>query len=192
MINLFRPIAFGLLLSVTLGPSCSSQTSTSERNQKARATRFKSDLIAAVSKAHRIDVVEHSWRYDFHDGRGELINDPPQIVYKRTELTPEQKGRFHVVLEQMAESPQTMFSACVFEPHHSIELISDNGSKSVIRICFKCGDTEWDGSDGTAPELFQKVVQKFITPLGFQVSRDWEELAKHPNTTSQTKRSAGD
>jgi hypothetical protein len=177
--NLFRSIAFGILLSLTLGPSCSSPSSTTDRNRNEEAKKFKSDLISAVSKANRIDVVEHSWLYDFHDGRGELIKDPPHIVYKRTGLTPEQKARFHLVLENMKESAKTMFSACIFEPHHSIELINDNGSKSVIRICFKCDDTEWDGSNGTAPEVFQKVVQQFIAPLGFQVSRDWHELAKH-------------
>jgi hypothetical protein len=176
--NLFRSIAFSILLSVTLGSSCSSTSSTTDRNENAKATKFKSDLIAAVSKAHRIDVVEHSWLYDFYDGRGELIKDPPQIDYKRTQLTPEQKASFYAVLEKMAESPKTMFAACIFEPHHSIELIRDNGKKSVIRICFKCDDTEWDGSDGTAPEVFQKEVQQFIAPLGFQVSRDWHELAK--------------
>lgn len=178
VMNLFRPIAFGMLLCVTLSSSCSSPSSTTDRSLVAKATKFKSDLMAAVSKAHRIEVVEHSWLCDFHDARGELIKDPPHIVYKRTELTPEQQERFHMAFERMAASPKTMFSACIFEPHHSIELISVNGSKSVIRICFRCDDTEWDGSDGTAPEEFQKVVQQFIAPLGFQVSRDWHELAK--------------
>ncbi len=188
--NLFRPIAFGILLSLTLGPSCSSRSSTADRNQNAEAKKFKSDLISSVSKAHQIAVVEHSWLYDFHDSRGELIQDPPHIEYKRTELTPEQMAGFHRVLEKMAESPKKSFSMCMFQPHHSIELISDNGSKSVIRICFKCDDTEWDGSDGTSPEEFQKVVQQFIVPLGFQVSRDWDELAK--KTAQQDASSNGD
>lgn len=198
--NIFRPIAFGILLSLTLGPSCNSrssttdtnqnleelelnidsESSTTDSNQNAQCRKFKSDLISDVLKAHQINVVEHSYRSDFHDSQGKIIRNPPHIEYKRTELTPEQKVGFHVVLEKMAESPKKWVSFCVFQPHHSIELISDNGRKSVIQICFECGDTEWDGSDGSVPEEFQKVVQQFIVPLGFQVSRDWQELAKQP------------
>jgi hypothetical protein len=64
------------------------------------------------------------------------------------------------------------------EPHHTIELIDENGSKSFIQVCFRCDDTQWDGTSGLPPKDFQKVFQGFIEQHGFQADRDWVELAK--------------
>jgi len=173
------PIVICLFTGVSLGPGCRFNSASPEGNSNAGEKVFKSDLIMAVAKAHRIEIVEHSWDYDFYDSQGELISNPPHVVYKRTGLTPEQKAGLLAVFEKMPEAPKTMFSACIFEPHHSIEFIRDDESRSVIQICFHCRDTKWRGSGGTVPEAFQKFVLQFIEPLGFQAERDWHELAKN-------------
>lgn len=142
------------------------------------AKEFKVDLLAAISEAHRIDVVEHSWYYEFLDEKGELVENPPYVEYKRTELTPDQRTHFQAAFRRMPENPKTIFSLCIFEPHHTIELLGKDGSKSVIQVCFKCGDTEWDGRSVIPPEGFQDIFRSFITPLGFQANREWKEIAK--------------
>jgi len=142
------------------------------------AKKFKAELLAAISGAHRINVIEHSWRYDFFDENGELVEDPPHIEYERKELTPELRTGFQAVFERMPGIPETAFSLCMFEPHHAIEFIDEEGSKSCIRICFKCGDTEWDGRAVVPPEEFHEVFRSLIEPLGFQAHREWQELTK--------------
>ena len=164
-----------LLLSAALGSGCRSDSKDRELGEKAKA--FRADLLAAVSAASRIEVVEHSWRYDFLDDRGEPVEDPPHLEYKRVALTPEQQAELHQRFEAMSEDPKTAFAACIFEPHHSIELTAADGGKSVISVCFTCDDTKWDGSVGPPPREFQEVLLRFIEPLGFQAHREWHELA---------------
>lgn len=175
---LLRLIPFCMLLSgVTTFIGCRQPTAES-RELTAEAKKFKTDLLAAISGTHRIDLVEHSWRYDFFDEKGELVEEPPHFEYKRMELTPELRTRLQADLGRMPETPKTAFSACIFEPHHTIELIDKDGGKSLIEVCFKCDDTEWDGRSVVPPDAFQEIFRGFIEPLGFQANREWVELAK--------------
>jgi hypothetical protein len=142
------------------------------------AKKFKADLLAAISGASRIHVVEHSWRYDFFDDKGDLVEDPPHLEYKRIELTPAQRTTYETAFAEMPDTPKTVFSPCMFEPHHTIELVNEGGSKSFIKVCFKCGDTEWDGRSVVPPDDFQEVFRSLIEPSGFQANREWVGLAK--------------
>ena len=176
---LLRLISFCMLLSaVTTFIGCRQPTEES-RELTAEAKKFKTELLAAISGAHRIDLVEHSWRYDFFDEKGELVKEPPHFEYKRMELTPELRTRLEAEFGGMPETPKTAFSLCMFEPHHTIELIDKDGGKSRIGVCFKCDDTEWDGRSVVPPEAFQEIFRGFIEPLGFQANREWVELAKN-------------
>ncbi len=141
------------------------------------AKEFKADLLAAISGAHRIYVVEHSWRYDFLDDQGDSVEDPPHVEYKRIELTPAERTTYETTFAKMPDTPKTKFSLCMFEPHHTIELVGKGGSKSFIQVCFKCGDTAWDGRSVVPPDDFQKVFRNLIEPSGFQSNREWIELA---------------
>lgn len=173
-----RSIPFGVLLGVLPCVGCRHPPSPGERDLSRQAKEFKAELLAALSDAQRVDVVEHSWRYDFFDETGEFLKDPPEIEYRRTELTPGMISSFRAAFEQMSESPKTTFSLCIFEPHHSIEMMDEDGSVSVIQVCFKCDDTEWEGRSVVPPKDFQAIFRRLIEPLGFEASREWDELAK--------------
>ncbi len=170
-----RTIALALFVSLVFCSGCRYDSTGRERADKAK--EFKSDLVAAISAAPQIEIVEHSWRDDFQDVSGEPLEDPPHIEYKRINLTPAQRHDLRERFLNMADVPKAAFASCIFEPHHSIELIAENGAKSVIFVCFTCDDTEWNGSDGIAPKEFQSVFRRFMEPLGFQASREWHELA---------------
>jgi len=165
-------VTFAILLFV----GCSGSRHTAR--EMASAKEFKQNLVNAVIYAERIEIVEHSYIYDFRDEKGELLPDSPQREYKRTVLSSTQMSELRNSLEQMSDAPKTAFSLCAFQPHHSIEVFFKDGSKSVIEICFACDDTKWDGSKGIAPENFQRVIKEFIEPIGFQTYREWDKLAK--------------
>jgi hypothetical protein len=177
MISL-RLITFWILLSGMVSFIGCRHPTEESGELAAEAAKFKAELLTAISGTHRIDVVEHSWRYDLIDEKGNSAEDPPHFEYKRIELTPELRTSLQAVFGRLPETPKTIFSFCMFEPHHTIELIDKDGDKSFIQVCFKCNDTEWDGRSVVPPEEFQEFFRAFIEPLGFRADRDWEELAK--------------
>jgi hypothetical protein len=182
MMKVPRSITFSILiLGVTLGIGFQHyyKGNSNDAELIAKAKEFKIELLDAVSKAKRIEVVEHSWWYDFSDEKGEIVENPPFVEYKRIELTPELKASFRTAIERMSESPKTVFSLCAFNPHHSIEFINQDGRRSVIQVCFECSDTVWDDKSLVPPNEFQKVFRNFIEPLGFQAFRYWGEIAKN-------------
>jgi hypothetical protein len=168
-------ILFGPLLSI----GCRYQPSGASSELATEAENFKIELLASISGAHQIFVVEHSWRCDFFDAKGDLVEDPPHIEYKRVELTPAQRTAYEAAFTKMPDTPKTAFSLCMFEPHHTIELVDEDGGKSFIQVCFKCGDTEWDGRSVVPPNDFQEVFRSLIEPSGFQADREWVELANN-------------
>jgi hypothetical protein len=167
-----------LLFGVLNFIGCRNEPSGASSELVTEAKEFKSDLLAAISGARQIYVVEHSWRYDFFDEKGALVEDPPYVEYKRIELTSVQRTAYENAFALMADTPKTAFSLCMFEPHHTIELVDEGGSKSFIQVCFKCGDTGWDGRQVVPPDAFQEVFRSLIVPSGFHAIREWEELAK--------------
>lgn len=181
MMKLRRYIIFGfILLGVTLGSLF--HLFTKPNRHVAEITdlgkEFKIELLDAISRAQRIEVVEHSWLYDFGDEKGELVEDPAFVEYKRMEFTPVLKSSFMTAIKSMPVAPKNDFSPCAFSPHHSIELINQDGSKSIIRVCFTCGSNEWDGRSVVPPNDFQDVIRNFIEPLGFQAFSEWGKIAK--------------
>lgn len=143
-----------------------------------RAKNFKRDMIEAVSSAKRIEILEHSYMYDFVEGD----EDAPVIVYKRHELTTDQARSLKSVLETMSDEPKMVHYMCAFAPHHTIVFHLSNGEKSRVNICFQCDDTMWNGNEVLPPHDFQPVIRDFIEPMGFQAERDWRALAESAST----------
>jgi len=96
---------------------CRQQPTPVSSELSEEAKKFKVELLAALSGAHRITVIEHSWPYDFVGENGELVADPPYVEYKRKDLTPELRTGFQAAFERMPGIPKTAFLACMFEPH---------------------------------------------------------------------------
>ena len=162
--SIFRTILLTLFGAALVG--CTKQEGAEE------AEIFKDDLIHSMRKARSISIVEHSCIYDFSHEDGSLPENPPHIEYKRLELNQKQHEDLLIAFETMSDAPKTVFTLCLFEPHHSIELSYDDGTKNAVQICFKCGDTEWEG---IAPKEFQPIFKRFVEPLGFQTNRNWRQ-----------------
>lgn len=68
-----------LLLGALTCIGCRHDPSGVSSELATEAKEFKADLLGAISGAHRIYVVEHSWHYDFFDDKGDLVEDPPHV-----------------------------------------------------------------------------------------------------------------
>ena len=144
----------------------------------AEAKEFKSHLTEALDEATRIEIVEHSWHYDFGESDKQSI-DLPYFEYKRMRLSKNQENEFRKIFNEMSRKPKTDFFPCGFAPHHSIEIYDQEERKTVVQVCFQCGDTSWSDTETViTPARFQSVFLKFIKPLGFKAERDWGALAR--------------
>jgi hypothetical protein len=113
---LIRFITFCIvLLWVTTSIGCR-RNSEESSEFAAEAKKFKAELLTAISGAHRIEIVEHSWHSDFLDEKVDMTQDSPLIEYKRMELTPELRTKLQLAFERMPETPKNIFSFCGFEP----------------------------------------------------------------------------
>ncbi|WP_035602351.1 hypothetical protein [Haloferula sp. BvORR071] len=155
------------------------------------AVDFKAELLRAISESEQIEVVEHSWPFDFEHAEGEFMENPPNTEYRRVSLDANQRQELLHVFDTMADAPKNSFSVCPFDPHHRLDLQTRSGKRIAILVCFSCGDTEWYSAPADAPgefhevkkfrippEAFQGVLKRYIKELGFEATRDWHQLAK--------------
>jgi hypothetical protein len=166
----------GLRFSIGIVALMASACSPEEPSEPT--SKFLDDFLLAASDAAEIQLVEHSYPSDFQDRRASDLEEPPHFEYLRLALSPDQKKGFIEAFQRMSSTPKNQFSLCAFEPHHSIEFHRRDGTSTTVLVCFKCNDTEWEGSEAIPPKDFQNEFARFITPLGFQPTRDWIALAK--------------
>ncbi|MDA7881869.1 hypothetical protein N9A94_06150 [Akkermansiaceae bacterium] len=156
-----------------------------DRELAAEAKQFKSDLLEALNNASRVEIVEHSWHWEFGES-DKLPSELPYIEYKRMRLSEGQQNEFRKIFSGMSRKPRTDFLPCAFEPHHTIEIYDHEGEQKVVKICFQCGDTSWGEETTITPDLFQSTFWKFIKQHGFQRERDWYALAQERKKATKT------
>lgn len=141
------------------------------------SSEYKADLLALIERSDRIVVTEHSGPYDNYQTNAGKPRAPEQIVYRARELDAKQKARFLDIVRDMDETEQDAFPACVFEPHHTIRFHAQDELISTMRICFMCGQVEWNGSSATPPWSLYSALAALIDDIGLQAERDWQGLA---------------
>ena len=143
----------------------------------AEAKKFKNNLLETLDESIRVEIVEHSWHYDFGGSDNQSI-ELPYFEYKRIRLSKDQENEFRKIFNELSRKPRTDFLPCAFAPHHTIEIYNREEEKKVVKVCFECGDTSWGETKTITPARFQSVFFKFIKPLGFKAERDWGTLAR--------------
>lgn len=136
---------------------------------------YKEALIKAIKEADRIVVTEHSDRMDFPR---EEVNrqDLPQYEYGKVELDPPARAKFLRNVEALNPVTQDVFASCIFVPHHSVAFYSGSTLNSTMRVCFHCGDIDWDGSKRVYPKAIWSAISSLIKDVGFHEERDWTAL----------------
>ncbi|WP_146204354.1 hypothetical protein [Massilia glaciei] len=138
---------------------------------------FQRSLLAAIERADRIIVREHSDPMDFDDG-GETLPAAPEKTYVRKELSGFQKLRFASLVRAMSPVTQDAFPACIPEYHHTIGFIDKARRTRTVKICFRCGQLEFEGARTSPPASIYTTLSIFVHEIGMVPKRDWEKLAR--------------
>lgn len=141
------------------------------------ANTYKQTLESAIMNADKIVIEEHSNKNDF----AAVVNNPadaPKYTYARRELSPQQKEMLLDSVRRMNPAPRTMFTNCLFVPHHSIRFYSGGQLQSVMKLCYQCGETQWNGSSEREPEALLNTLTPTVRAVGLHPYRDWVSLAQ--------------
>lgn len=138
------------------------------------------ELAEAVEKSDRIVVTEHSNVDDVLDEltQPQRPKDYRPIIFTTRELSSLERSKFLISIRSMAVATQDAEPACIFEPHHTITFFRANRQTSAMRVCFQCGQVEWDGSSKTRPWSLVPTLRTLVAGLGMKEERDWRTLAK--------------
>ena len=145
--------------------------------EESQGRQFKLELAAAIRRADRIVVTEHSYELDAYDvvANRSLIAEP--IVYATRETDARQRRQFARIAEQLAPTTQDAFSRCDFAPHHTVRFYEHGTLVSTMQVCFLCAQLRWDAPHATPPWAVYPGLAHFFRSLGLQPHRDWRAAA---------------
>lgn len=163
------------LLFALLCTACSK----AERTDSGDGQLYINALTDAVLKADRIVVTEHS---NIYDVLGSSTQQPSEkdyrpVIYSTHELSLTERTDFLDFIKKLKPDTQDAFAACIFEPHHTVTFFQQGRRASTMRICFTCGQVEWDGSNKTPPWSLIPMLKNMIGKIGMKDERDWNALA---------------
>lgn len=144
----------------------------------APGEKFKADLIAVITNADRIAVVEHA----FEPGPGGELDLDHQKVYASKDLDKKQKAKLLASVKAMdARVPEASADSaeCAFEPHHAIQFFDAAGwPRGTIEVSFECGEVFWEGSHGDVPAALAGTLETLVSSVGLQPRQDWNALGR--------------
>lgn len=97
-------------------------------------------LHEAIRNAQRVVVVVHSSPFDDPAVSSDSIKNYKEEVFQTVELRPDQRKSILRALRAAKDVSDEMATACIFDPHHRVEIVNTDGSKLVWEICFQCGE----------------------------------------------------
>ena len=178
---------FGIIFAL-LGAACTKRTGTTvsladvrtERTDGGEGQLYINALAQAVQKADQIVVTEHSDVSDVLDSHPQALSAEKYrpVIYNTHELSSSERADFLNAVKKMEPDTQDSFTACVFEPHHTITFVRQGRAMSTLRVCFQCGQVEWDGSNKTPPWSLIPMLKDMVGKIGMKDKRDWYALAK--------------
>jgi hypothetical protein len=68
-----------------------------------------------------------------------------------------------------------------------VTFFRSNQEPSVMRICFECGDIEWNATNDSDPPSLFGAVGQLVVSIGLQPTRDWRALAEEHLKTPRPK-----
>lgn len=161
-------------------PSASAPLAQNVSQDSGEGRLYIDALAAVIEQSERIIIAEHS---DVEDLADEVTQphrpkDYRPVVYASRELSAQERSNFLANVRNMNAATQDMETGCIFEPHHTITFHRANKQTSAMRICFKCGQVEWNGSTKMRPWSLVPALRSVIAGFGMNEKRDWRALAK--------------
>ncbi len=147
---------------------------------------YKKSLEAAISRADRIVVVEHSHQSDFY-GLVPTTIAVPSYKYGSKDLTPEDKSAMLIDVRRMRSAGKIANQNCSIAPHYTIELYEHGRLSSKMKICFQCNDVAWGGANGIVPADLLSALAPAIRSAGFSTTNDWRVKAASRYTPQEAK-----
>ncbi|MES2041426.1 MAG: hypothetical protein V4495_26715 [Pseudomonadota bacterium] len=161
-----------LLLVCSLSFACSS-----EKSGNGEGAAYKVDLINAIRQSSKIIVTEHSSELDFIQA-GQAAT-PKEKVYRTVTLTTRDRENFIAAIEHVSDKTQQAFSACVFDPHHTVYFYAQGKLSSKLDICFACSQQQWDATKHTPPADIHEGLAQFIKSVKLDTEREWANLVRN-------------
>lgn len=180
MLKNILALLFALFIVACTKPSATIPEEPDTRPDSGEGRQYISDLAAAIRTADRIIVTEHSNVNDVLDEEKQphLPENYEPVVYASHELTQDQRSAFLLAVVRLAQRTQDAFTACIFEPHHTIAFYRAGKQTSAMVICFQCGEVQWDGTAKVMPWSLVPGLRKLVSGIGMHEKRDWYALVR--------------
>ncbi len=135
--------------------------------------KTRNRLIAEINRASEIKVIEHSSRWDDPVHANESFEEK---VFSTTVLTAAQIDGLRSALPPTVDTSHQVESACIFDPHHRIECIRENGIIFPIEICFQCGEISINNQgQRILPKGWEMTLSRFFSLIGLDSERDFKK-----------------
>jgi hypothetical protein len=99
---------------------------------------IQTTLHEALRDAKRVVVIVHSSQVD--SPNAETMKNYKEQVFQSLELLPAQRRSLLRSLPRARDISDSVSTACIFNPHHRIEIFKADGTRLVWEICFICGE----------------------------------------------------
>ena len=121
-------------------------------------------LLAATDGASTIKVIEHS---DSHDLPFDPEEKYEEKIFRSLTLSADQISQLRRALSASLDYSLTVATACIFVPHHRVEITRKDDGVTVLEICFQCGEIRLDGGESRImPKGWKSSLQSFVISLG--------------------------
>ena len=133
--------------------------------------------MAAANQAKTITVVEHSDRFDPNIDREAPYKEK---IFRAVVLSPRERTRLSAAFPLSLDHSDLIHLRCLFESHHRIEMIAENGQVTVLKICFHCQQlVVGEEKQRIFPLGWDRSLEQFIHGLGMS------RLPKESNQMSE-------
>jgi len=146
-----------------------------------RCNDLRNSLFAKMDQAKEVRIIEHSNRWDYDPPTNTI---PPEKIYATTVLNASQVALLKAAMFPSKDRSTNTFTACIFEPHHRIEIVNPNNSVSVVEICLGCGELDIGQGQRILPDGWEASLKSFLSSLKMRTEGPWRI---EENTTGDPK-----
>ena len=170
----------GALASATVARPSVIGSSTATPAESPEALVYRQALVDLLRGSRRIVIVEHSDPLDAISVDGKTPPHAPSRVYATRELRPEEQAAFAARVGEVPAVLPRIHAMCAFIAHHTIFFHTPSGKPVEVAVCFQCGDIEWVGQAGQAPDGLIGALANTVRAVGLSPQRDWKALMAAP------------
>jgi hypothetical protein len=127
-----RRLAFATCIIVLLGIVAFASL------QFSGGSPIQTKLRDTIRNAQKVVVVVHSSPWD--NPEQEAMKNYKEQIFQTVELLPAQRESLLHALPKAKDISDSTLTACIFDPHHRVEILKSDGSNLVWEICFQCGE----------------------------------------------------